>query len=46
LSEATRTLWGHRDFPHLWSAQAVSAFGSLFAVLPLLRRSVLALERH
>jgi MFS family permease len=28
LTEAPRTLWRHRDFLHLWSAQAVSAFGS------------------
>lgn len=28
MSGSNPTLWRHRDFLHLWSAQAVSAFGS------------------
>lgn len=28
MSDAPATLWRHRDFLHLWAAQALSAFGS------------------
>jgi MFS family permease len=28
MSERSGSLWGHRDFLRLWSAQAISAFGS------------------
>ncbi len=40
----TRTLWRHRDFLRLWSAQAVSAFGARISREGLPLAAVLALK--